>query len=419
MKYSGSSGIRAKWGEELLEVARELGLSLGKNYSKVVVGADFRESSEALKSMVMGALLSGGAEVYDAGNVPTPTLAYAARNFDAGLMITASHNPPEYNGIKLWNPDGSAFSEEQMSELNGKGVADWDSTGSVNAIDALSEHRDAILRVSKGLDGLKVLIDCSNGAGSVITPYLLRELGADVLTLNCHPDGTFPGHPSEPSEKNLELLKKMVVKKGADIGIAHDGDADRFIAISSSGRYLDGDKIMAIFIKSMGFKKVVVPVNSSMLIDSVASDVIRCPVGDANVSRVIKETGYEFGGEQSGTQIFSSWRYTPDAIYSAVKFSEIAMREDIDEMLSSFPEYITIRKSVMYKDREEMERKIERYIAGMEVDKTDGWRVNMDDLWFLIRFSGTEPKVRITVETDDRAKAERMMDDIYNALGGA
>ena len=417
MKYTGSSGIRMKWSEELIDVAKVLGTSLGSIYKRVIIASDFRETSDALKSTMIGTLLSTGSEVYDAGKIPTPTLAYGAKDFDIGIIVTASHNPPEYNGIKLWNPDGSAFTEKQMNEISkNKGVEEWNSVGKLHGADALRRHMDAIIESSEGFKGLKVVVDCSNGTSSVISPYVLRKLGAEVLTINCHPDGSFPGHPSEPSEENLELLKRMVVKKKA-IGIAHDGDADRFIAISPSGRYLDGDKIMAIFIKEMGFRKVVVPVNSSMLIDRFAK-VIRCPVGDANVSWKIKEAGYEFGGEQSGTQIFADWRYTPDAIYSAVKFAEIANRTDIDDILNGFPEYVTLRKSIYYTDRAKMEEKIERFMEGKNPDRTDGWRVDMKDIWFLIRFSGTEPKVRITVEAEEREEAERMMNEIIEAIGG-
>ncbi len=417
MRYTGSSGIRMKWSEELIDTAKALGTSLGSTYDRVIIASDFRETSDALKSTMIGALLSAGSEVYDAGKIPTPTLAYGAKDFDIGIMITASHNPPEYNGIKLWNPDGSAFTEKQMDEISGYGrVEEWNSVGKLHYADALRRHMDAIIESSEGFKGLKVVVDCSNGASSVISPYVLRKLGAEVLTINCHPDGSFPGHPSEPSEENLELLKRMVVKRNA-IGIAHDGDADRFIAISPSGRYLDGDKIMAIFIKEMDFRKVVVPVNSSMLIERFAK-VIRCPVGDANVSWKIKETGYEFGGEQSGTQIFADWRYTPDAIYSAVKFAEIGYRTDIDDILNGFPEYVTLRRSIYYTDRAKMEERIERFMEGKNPDRTDGWRVDMKDLWFLIRFSGTEPKVRITVEAENREEAERMMNEIMEALGG-
>jgi len=403
-----------KWSVDLLNFAHHLGLSLGNKYSSIVIASDFRETSDSLLSVMAGAIMAGGADVYYGGKVPTPVLAFGARNHDAGVMITASHNPPEYNGIKLWNSDGSAFTDEQMNEIIGEEVEEWYETGKWREENIIEDYRQAILKEFSFLN-LKTVVDCSNGAGSVITPFLLRELGAEVVTLNCYPSGQFPGHESEPSEKNLEVLKRMVVNKKADLGIAHDGDADRFIAITASGKYLSGDYILAIFIKALGFSKIVAPVDSSMLLDNFA-EVIRCKVGDANVSHVMKEKDVEFGGENSGTQIFAKWRYTPDAIYAALKFAEISMKEDIDSMIDSFPRYHTLRKSVYYENRGEVKRKIEEFVKDYEVERIDGYRVSLDNGWFLIRFSGTEPKVRITVEFEDEKRAEEVMESIVKTL---
>ncbi len=413
MKFSGSSGIRARWSADILDIAYKMGLFLGNVSQSVVIASDFRETSDSLLSVFSGGLMAGGADVYYAGKVPTPTLAYAARNHDAGVMVTASHNPPEYNGIKLWNPDGSAFTDEQISNLVGE-VVEWSRVGKWHVEDALNEHYEALLREFGHLD-LKVVIDCSNGAASVISPFIFRELGAKVTTLNCHPSGLFPGHPSEPSEENLKDLKKMVLTSHADLGIAHDGDADRFVAITPSGRYLSGDHILAIFARVLGFRKIVAPVDSSMLLDNFA-EVIRCKVGDANVSSLMKKLSVEFGGENSGTQIFAKWRYTPDAIYSALKFAEIAAREDIDAVVAEFPRYCTLRRSVYYENRKEMERKIEEIVKDYDVERIDGYRATLENGWFLIRFSGTEPKIRITVEMENEQKAREMMDTIIQAL---
>ena len=400
-----------KWSHELMDFSYNLGLDIGSNFSSVVLASDFRTTSDAMVSILAGSMLAGGADVHLAGKVPTPTLAYATKDHDLGVMVTASHNPPEYNGIKLWNPDGSAF----VNEIPRGRVEKWNKTGKIKEIDALEKHRRALLREFESLD-LKVVVDCSNGAASVITPFILKELGADVITLNCHPSGLFPGHPSEPSEENLRELKRLVVEKHADLGIAHDGDADRFIAITPAGRYLNGDYILAIFAKILGFKRIVAPVDSSMLLENFA-EVIRCPVGDANVSHIMKETGVEFGGEQSGTQIFSAWRYTPDAIYAALKFAEIAQREDLDSLISDFPEYHTMRKSVKYENRRETEEKVKKIVSEYgEVNDIDGYRVSLDNGWFLIRFSGTEPKVRVTVEHENMDEGKRIMEKILREL---
>ena len=403
-----------KWSVDLLNFAHHLGLSLGNKYSSIVIASDFRETSDSLLSVMAGAIMAGGADVYYGGKVPTPVLAFGARNHDAGVMITASHNPPEYNGIKLWNSDGSAFTDEQMNEIIGEEVEEWYETGKWREENIIEDYRQAILKEFSFLN-LKTVVDCSNGAGSVITPFLLRDLGAEVVTLNCHPSGQFPGHESEPSEENLEYLKRMVVRCKADLGIAHDGDADRFIAVTPTGRYLSGDYILALFSKVLGYRKIVAPVDSSLLLENFA-EVLRCKVGDANVSHMMKSRGVEFGGENSGTQIFAKWRYTPDAIYAALKFSEITMREDIDALVESFPRYNIIRKSIYYENREDMEKKIEEFVKDYDVERIDGYRVSLGDGWFLIRFSGTEPKIRITVEFEDEKKAKKVIEDIVKAL---
>ncbi len=414
MKFSGSSGMRMQYSRELVDEIYRLGFSLGSKYGDIAVAGDFRKTTEPLMHVLMGAILAAGADVSFGGHVPTPSLAYATKNHDAGAMITASHNPPEYNGVKLWNRDGSAFSEGQMRELSVGKISTWKDVGRTVEEDMVGAHRNAILNDSKQLN-IKIVVDCANGAGSVLTPFLLKDMGAEVITMNCHPSGLFPGHPSEPNKENLRALRDMVLRTGADLGIAHDGDADRFIAITSSGRYLSGDEILAIFTKYYGFRRIVAPVNSSMLLSEFA-EVVPCKVGDANVSQMMKNRGVEFGGENSGTQIFASWRFTPDAIYAAVKFAEIAEREDIDAIVSEFPKFHTLRRSYRYEKRESVERKIKEIVKDYEAITVDGYRVNLDDSWFLIRFSGTEPKVRVTVESKSKDRGEKIMMEIEREI---
>ncbi len=412
MKFYGSSGVRMPWSVELIELARKIAISIAKKYRDVLMASDFRSTSDSLVNIISGYLLASGSNVYYGGKVPTPTLAYGTKNHEIGVMVTASHNPPGYNGIKLWNPDGSGvidIPDEGEFELS-----PWKNAGRFFEEDILNLHREGLIRQAKNID-LKIVVDCANGATSVLTPFVLRDLGAKIITINCHPHGEFPGHPSEPNRENLADLIRMVKNSRADLGIAHDGDGDRFIAVTSHGRILSGDEILAIFIKYYGFKKIVAPVDSSMLLDNFA-EVIRCKVGDANVSQTMKSLGVEFGGENSGTQIFARWRYTPDAIYAAIKFAEITMREDVDEFVNSFPEFYTMRRNIKYENRKEMKEKIERFVRDYDVDRIDGYRVKFDGGWFLIRFSGTEPKVRITVEAEERGMAEKMMNEILKEI---
>ncbi len=414
MEFYGSSGIRMIWGSELIKTAKMIAQSIGMKYSNILIASDFRVTSDAIVGIMTGHMLVSGCDVYYGGKVPTPTLAYGTKQHEMGIMITASHNPPHYNGIKLWNPDGSAVIRIPLSD--DLKIAGWGDVGKLYKENILEIHRDALLKISGEID-LKIVIDCANGATSVLTPFIFRDLGAEVITINCHPDGYFPSHPSEPTKENLKDLINMVKKSGANLGIAHDGDGDRFLAVTEKGRLLSGDEILAIFTKYHGFKKIVAPVDSSMLLDNFA-EVIRCKVGDANVSQVMKSKDVKFGGENSGTQIFADWRYTPDAIYSAIKFAEIASKESIDDIVENFPRYYTIRKSIEYRDRMEMVRRIEEILREYDVEKIDGYRVKLDDAWFLIRFSGTEPKVRVTVESETKERAEKIMNRIISVLKG-
>ncbi len=414
MKFAGSSGVRMRWGQELLDIAEELAVKIAGNYRDVVIAGDFRTTTEPLIHLITGTLLAHGVDVTYGGHAATPTLAYAARKHQLGIMITASHNPPEYNGIKLWNPDGSAFDFAELVEE--PEVAEWNRTGTIREEHLVDEHMRGILRKVDETP-LRVVLDCGNGAGATITPYLLRKMGAQISTLNCNPSGHFPGRPSEPSEKNLSALKKAVLRTGAELGIAHDGDADRLVAIAPDGRYINGDIILAIFTHFFGFRRIVAPVDSSMLLENFA-EVIRCRVGDANVSQKMKELGVKFGGEQSGTQIFGDWRYTPDAIYAAARLTELVSRENVWDFVDSLPEYHTLRGSVYYESREDMERRIEKIKEGYACDSIDGFRCRAEGGWFLIRFSGTEPKVRITAEFESEAEAEKMLNYIMNELKG-
>src|ERR1035437_352158 len=257
MALFGTSGIRRIADRDLLQIALKTGLAVGKVHKKVVVGCDTRTSGESVKYAFVSGLLAAGAESYDAGVLPTPTLALAARKFDAGAMITASHNPPEYNGIKLVNPDGSAFDGKQREQFEGL-IADsslaagpWQQMKGNHPYEgAIREHADSIKRDFPAAIKLKVVLDCGCGAASVITPDLLKQMGCDVITLNCSPSGFF-SHDVEPIEANLTQLIQATREFGADLGIAHDGDADRMMAVDDKGRFIPGDILLLLFAQQM------------------------------------------------------------------------------------------------------------------------------------------------------------------------
>lgn len=407
----GSSGIRGLVNHEMtIDLAQAVGAAIGGQYRRVVIGKDVRTSGDMIACALSSGIMSCGGDVYDAGIVPTPTLAHATRDYDCGIMITASHNPPEYNGIKIWNPDGSSFDDDQMEDIENvvrllkfKKV-NWRSVGTKFTHEGAVESHIEIISRLVGPIAAKVVVDCGCGATSIITPRLLRELGCKVISINSHPDGFFPGRLPEPTEDQLVRLKDIVLNEHADIGIAHDGDGDRVVIIDEKGRFIGGDKLLALLTAMFGKGGVVTTIDSSMIIDElVGGKVVRTRVGDAYVSTMMKQTGIDFGGEPSGTFIFAKNSLCPDGIYAAALLVKIASENKISEIVDSLQIYPSFRSSFNFERarRREIESRLAQEIEKVKCDNLltmDGFRAEFSDGWFLIRLSGTEPKMRITVE---------------------
>ena len=417
MKLFGTSGIRRVVGKDLMRLAHKIGLAVGNSYGSVVVGCDTRTSSCALKHAVISGLLAGGAGCQDAGVLPTPTLAFAAREFKAGVMITASHNPPQYNGFKMLNPDGSAFDARQRGQIekilsdDSVNVVQWTEFKDSGALDDVIErHVQRILRGFHEPLNIKVVLDCGCGAASVITPSLLERLGCEVISLNCHPSGLFP-RDVEPVEANLGELMDAVKVHSAALGIAHDGDADRMMAVDDMGRFIPGDKLLALFARQVGAKRVVTTIDASMVIDEMGFDVDRTEVGDPYVSEQLKKGG-DFGGEPSGSWVFPAISLCPDGIYAAAQIAAVASRQRLSQMVDDMPSYPLIRGNVN-SGREVNAGVLEerlRVLEPLSVSNIDGIKLNFADGWLLARASGTEPKIRLAAEAKSEARARQLFD---------
>ncbi|MEG3056460.1 MAG: phosphoglucomutase [Methanoculleus sp.] len=342
----GSSGIRREFGQDLVDLALCVGSATAGGAPGIVVGRDTRTTSELLEHAVIAGMLSAGATVWTCGIAPTPTVAYAARGMDAGCMITASHNPESYNGLKLLNPDGSAFNPGQQAviedALTKSHWVDWREQGRAYPIDAVTAHREAILDEVNPARPITAVLDCGNGAGSVITPDLLAEAGVTVIGLNCNVSGHF-ARPSEPLEANLPYIPEIVRRREAACAVIHDGDADRMMAFDDRGRYIDGDHLLMLFAKYLDLKRVVTTVDASMAIEEV-TEVRRTPVGDTFVSEELLSWG-DFGGEASGSWIFPGHSYCPDGIYAAALLCEIASEWSIADELDGMPRHTLLRES--------------------------------------------------------------------------
>jgi len=417
MQLFGTSGIRRIADKELLELALKVGLAVGKVYDNVVVGCDTRTSSDAVKHAFISGLLAAGSRCSDAGVIPTPTLALAAREFKAGAMITASHNPPEYNGIKLVNADGSAFDAEQRAQIesmilsNPISAAPWPEIKRSSIYGgAVEKHIEHILQDFTGELKAKVVLDCDCGAASVISPLLLKSMGCEVVALNCCPSGFFP-HDIEPTEANLEDLIRATKELGADVGIAHDGDADRMMTVDDRGRFIPGDKLLALFAQQLGAREVVTTIDASMAIDEMGFSVTRTPVGDIYVSEELKKGG-DFGGEPSGSWVFPDNSLCPDGVYAAACIVAIASQQKLSQLVDNIPSLPILRGSITGEGLTVSDlRKRLLIMEPLSVSDIDGIKLDFEDGWLLVRPSGTEPKVRITVE----AKTETRVHQIYDS----
>ena len=421
MRWFGSSGVRGvAFDDFTLELASQIGSAVGEKHKDVVIGRDARLTGPVFSYAVSSALMSVGADVCDIGIVTTPTLAYAARGKSCGVMITASHNPPEYNGIKLWNPDGSSFDTDQMVEtesrmIKGARPADWKSVGSISMeTNATLDHKKRILSLV-GKSKIKVVVDCANGPASLITPQLLEEMGCEVTTLNAQLDGSFSGRPGEPTEENLSALKTAVVKQVADLGIAHDGDADRMVAIDDKGRYAGGDILLKVFAKELKAKSMVAPVDATMLLDDwFGKKIFRTRVGDAFISEEVKKRNADFGGEPSGTWVFPRISLCPDGILAAAKLVEICSERKLSSLVDAVPNLPMLKETFKFESskREAILSNLKKDISSMkalDVDTTDGLKLRFNDGWALVRLSGTEPKMRIVVEARSVERAKEIM----------
>ena len=329
MRLFGTSGIRAVFNKDLVNLAFRVGLAVGRHYGNVVVGTDTRTSRDVMKHAIISGLLAEGARCHDAGVAPTPTLAFITREFGAGVMITASHNPPEYNGIKLLNPDGSSFTscqQEQIEEAvltESLALASWEDIKSNSLYEgAIERHIESILSHFPAELKLRVVVDAGCGAASEVTPQLLKRLGCEVIALNCYPSGFFP-RGIEPTKANLGDLRKAVQESGADLGIAHDGDADRMMAVDNRGEFISGDNLLAILARAVGARDMVTTLDASMAIEEMGFRVRRTRIGDTAVSEELRNGG-DFGGEASGSWIFPNISLCPDVIYAAAQVVAIA-----------------------------------------------------------------------------------------------
>ncbi|GAB7020434.1 phosphoglucosamine mutase [Halostagnicola bangensis] len=435
----GTSGIRGAVGDD---VTADLALAIGRavateGYERVVVGRDVRESGNVLVDALTAGLRECGSDVLEAGVAPTPTIARAVDWFDAdaGVIVTASHNPKTDNGIKLWSAGGTAFGPDQCDEISTRieleeyDVQAWDGHGSIErAQGVLDRHASELIRSVSIDEPPSVVVDVGNGTGS-ITARVLSELGCAVETLNGQQDGRFPGRPSEPTRETLSTLSTVVAETDAQLGIAHDGDADRTVAVDETGSFVPKDVLLALFARDAATAVkgdlVAAPVDTSLAVDDalepVGASVTRTRVGDVFVANRTTRPDVVFGGEPSGAWIWPDEALCPDGPLAACKLVELVADrsgEGLSALVGEIDTYPIRRTSIDVEQKNAVMERVRDRVADQydDVDTLDGVYVDNDDGWILIRASGTEPVIRVTAEARSGSRTDQLFDDAVDLV---
>jgi len=425
-KLFGSSGVRGLANVDLTpQLTCEIGLAVAaySKTKKAVVARDTRVSGRMLENALVSGLLSSGADVYLADIVPTPTLAYATRALraDVGFMLTASHNPPQYNGIKVFNSDSLSYVDEDQDAVE-KNVwertfrpADWRSLGKTIPVDASQIYLKMALKTVELHKQWRVVVDPGCGATFKVAPAMLKAMGCKVTAINAQPDGYFPARKSEPTAESLKDLASIVKTLGADAGVAFDGDGDRVAFVDEKGAFVSFDRSLAAYaayaLKQSDGGTVVTNVEASMCVETMVKAqggrVIRTRVGDIYISEAIKQSGAVFGGEPCGAWVHPKSHYCPDGPLSAALMFKALEDENksLSELITEVPEYITLRENIACKNevKYNVVAKIGATLKKEFADYTDfstvdGARLALKHGWLLVRASGTEPLIRLTVE---------------------
>jgi len=445
MGIFGTAGIRgSSEGKVNLEFCSRFGkafasyfISIGKK--KTIVACDGRTSSEALRDSMSSSLLYEGMDIIDIGKVPSPLLAFASFKYNApGVMITASHNPPMDNGIKIFSSgfEVGLDTEKKIEDLFINSYSRkyrWEKCGSRQVIDIENYYLDNLLAFlnkmfeKPDLDGMDILVDSGNGVGSSVITKALNLLGANVNIVNSHVSGLFPGRPSEPSFKNLEGSLKYAERTCPDIIIAQDGDADRVNVISSEFELIPEDTLLAFFadLYSQPGDRVVLSIDTSLAIDEFLKgkgvEVIRVPLGYLHDG--ISNYDPSFAGEpwKHIHLPFGPWI---DGIASSVLLSIFLKNSSFKDLFSSIPKYYQEKRNILLEEDADVDKiiKLLKNILSQRDDADEvicisGIRVNFNDnSWLLVRPSGTEPKLRVIVEGASLSRFNELMKIVVNIL---
>ncbi|MFL6495227.1 MAG: phosphoglucosamine mutase [Nitrososphaera sp.] len=438
----GTNGVRGVYGQDLThDLVIDISYALGTYFGKgaIVVGYDGRKSHLVLSRLVRSTLNSAGLDTANAGLIPTPCLQYAAKRlgYNGGIMITASHNPPEYNGIKPTAADGVEIPREDELKVEdiyySKRFDRIDGTGQdYNDHNIVGRYIEAVLALID-VERIKqrkftVVMDTGNGAQAVVAPIIAKKLGCKVIVINGEIDGDFPSRGSEPTPDNLEILSEAVRSAGADFGVAYDGDGDRSIFCDNTGAIYMGDKTGALLVKHLLSQKhkgseVVCPINTSMILSAVAeqagSKIIYTKVGSVEVSREMVKRSCPLGLEENGGFMYGPLNEVRDgAMATALMLDMITVSDmSLSHQIAHLPQSFQYKTKFSCPSREAVDKIIKICIehgSPQKIETLDGVKIWIDDeTWLMLRPSGTEPLIRMYAESTDKSLLDSKVDEYH------
>ena len=402
-----------------------------QNIKSCVIGRDGRPSGKQISQWVIDSFHKNGINVENCGLATTPTMQVMTEkeNFDGGIVITASHNPSEYNGLKFLQKDGTFLSPEQCEELfkavdRNVSIEPPDSLGVVSDYStANEEHIDKVL-AAKCIDtdnirknNFKVVIDAVNGAGSFILPMLCERLDCEVIKMNCSGDGNFSRIP-EPLAENLDALEEKVLEVGADIGFATDPDGDRLSIVSNKGKAIGEEYTLVLAVKNyLNFQEsmVVTNLSTSMMLDNITNKTIRTRIGEAHVVQKMNELNISIGGEGNGGVILKEVHLGRDSLVAVSMILSLLSisGKSISDEICSIPKYLMVKDKILLNSKIDFDS-LESIFDCDEINRLDGIKFSWSDKWIHIRKSNTEPIIRIFAEAPTKDEVDELVNTLKN-----
>ena len=404
-----------------------------QNIKSCVIGRDGRPSGKQISQWVIDSFHKNGINVENCGLATTPTMQVMTEkeHYDGGIVITASHNPSEYNGLKFLQSDGTFLSPEQCEELfkavdQNVSIVQPDSLGVVSDYSTANEEHIEKVLAAMCIDTdnirknkFKVVIDCVNGAGSFILPMLCEKLGCEVITINCNGNGDFTRTP-EPLAENLNELEKKVINVGADVGFATDPDGDRLSIISNKGNAIGEEYTLVLAVKNyLNYQKSIVATNlsTSMMLESIANETIRTKIGEAHVVQKMNELNIPIGGEGNGGVILKEVHLGRDSLVAISMILSLlsSSGKSISDEISNIPQYLMIKDKILIDDKIDFDS-LETIFDCNEINKIDGIKFIWPNKWIHIRKSNTEPIIRIFAEAKNQDEVNELINTLKNYL---